>query len=71
MLRGDGIWIVDFKTSRHQGGDLEAFLESEVERYRTQLESYSSAMAEIDSRPIKVALYFPLLSALRVWEPAL
>ena len=64
-------WIVDFKTSRHQGGDLEAFLESEVERYRTQLESYSSAMAEIDSRPIKVALYFPLLSALRVWEPAL
>jgi ATP-dependent helicase/nuclease subunit A len=64
-------WIVDFKTSRHEGGDIHAFLESEVERYRAQLETYSSAMAEIDSRPIRVALYFPLLSALRVWEPAL
>ena len=62
-------WIVDFKTSRHEGGDVEAFLDSEVERYRSQLQTYSAAMAEIDSRPIKVALYFPLLGALRAWSP--
>ena len=31
-------WIVDFKTSTHEGGARAAFLESEVERYRPQLE---------------------------------
>jgi ATP-dependent helicase/nuclease subunit A len=60
-------WIVDFKTGRHEGGDLEAFLASEVERYRPQLERYASAMAEIDPRPISLALYFPLLGTLRTW----
>ena len=34
-------WIVDFKTSQHEGGDLDAFLDSEVERYRPQLERYA------------------------------
>jgi ATP-dependent exoDNAse (exonuclease V) beta subunit len=60
-------WIVDFKTSSHEGGDAEAFLASEVERYRSQLERYARAMALIDERPIEAALYFPLLRALRSW----
>ena len=62
-------WIVDFKTSRHEGARVDEFLDSEVERYRGQLETYSAAMAAIDSRPVKVALYFPLLGALRAWSP--
>jgi ATP-dependent helicase/nuclease subunit A len=60
-------WIVDFKTSRHEGGDREAFLASEVERYRPQLDRYAAALAAIDSRPVQVGLYFPLLRALRAW----
>src|SRR5262249_48428490 len=37
----DGIrWVINFKTSRHEGGGLEAFLEQEVARYRPQLETY-------------------------------
>jgi ATP-dependent exoDNAse (exonuclease V) beta subunit len=60
-------WIVDFKTSSHEGGDAEAFLASEFERYRSQLERYARAMALIDERPIEAALYFPLLRALRSW----
>jgi len=32
-------WIVDYKTGSHAGGDLEAFLDREVERYREQLET--------------------------------
>jgi ATP-dependent exoDNAse (exonuclease V) beta subunit len=60
-------WIVDFKTGQHEGGDLEAFLTSEVERYRPQLERYARALAAFDSRPITIALYFPLLKALRAW----
>lgn len=62
-------WIVDYKTSTHEGGDIDSFLDSEVTRYSTQLEVYASAMAEIDSTEIRVALYFPLLGALRSWQP--
>jgi hypothetical protein len=38
-----------------------------VERYRPQLERYARALAALDSRPITIALYFPLLKALRAW----
>ena len=62
-------WIVDFKTSSHEGGARSAFLESEVERYRPQMERYAAAMATIDDRPIRVGLYFPLLQAFRDWAP--
>ncbi len=64
-------WIIDYKTSIHEGGDIDAFLESEVMRYRRQLEIYASAMAEIDSAELRVGLYFPLLGALRSWQPGL
>lgn len=63
-------WIIDYKTSEHGGGDVEGFLSAEVDRYRGQLERYARAMAEIDPRPIRVALYFPMLTALREWTPA-
>jgi ATP-dependent exoDNAse (exonuclease V) beta subunit len=65
----DGVrWIVDFKTGQHEGGDARAFLDSEVERYRPQLDRYARALALIDGRPIEAALYFPLLRALRSWR---
>lgn len=62
-------WIVDFKTGTHEGGNLDAFLEAEVERYRPQLARYAAAIRAIDSRPIKVGLYFPMLQAFRSWAP--
>ena len=62
-------WIVDFKTSSHEGGDPRAFLDSEVERYEEQLSRYAAAMARIDARPLRVGLYFPLLQAFRSWSP--
>jgi ATP-dependent exoDNAse (exonuclease V) beta subunit len=60
-------WIVDYKTGTHEGGDPEAFLDREQERYREQLERYAKIMAGLDSRPVRVALYFPLLRAWREW----
>jgi ATP-dependent exoDNAse (exonuclease V) beta subunit len=63
-------WIVDFKTSQHEGGELEAFLESEVARYAPQLERYARALAAVDARPVQLALYFPLLGELRSWPAA-
>jgi ATP-dependent exoDNAse (exonuclease V) beta subunit len=67
----DGVrWIVDFKTGRHEGGDAEAFLAREVERYRPQLERYARIVRGIDARPIRLALYYPLLQAWREWAAA-
>jgi ATP-dependent exoDNAse (exonuclease V) beta subunit len=71
FIDAEGVrWIIDYKTSRHEGGDPDAFMDAEVERYRAQLERYAAAMARIDARPIRVALYFPLLAGFRDWTPA-
>jgi ATP-dependent exoDNAse (exonuclease V) beta subunit len=61
-------WIVDFKLSRHEGSDREAFLDSEKERYHEQLENYARLMRGIESRKIRLGLYFPLLNGWREWE---
>jgi len=63
-------WIVDYKTSLHEGGAVDAFLDSEVERYRDQLCRYAEAMTTLDARPIQLGLYFPLLQAFRSWSYA-
>jgi ATP-dependent exoDNAse (exonuclease V) beta subunit len=60
-------WIVDFKLSRHEGTGREAFLDRELERYRAQLEDYAALMRALDDRPIRLALYFPLLAGWREW----
>ncbi|MFQ5634329.1 MAG: UvrD-helicase domain-containing protein [Gammaproteobacteria bacterium] len=57
-------WIIDYKTSSHEGSHADAFLASESERYRPQLRRYRDAMAQLDDRPIRTALYFPLLQIL-------
>jgi len=62
-------WIVDWKTSEHEGGGLEQFLDQELERYAPQLERYSRVMALYDSRPQKVGLYFPMIDAWKEWGP--
>ena len=61
-------WIVDYKTGIHDGANLEGFLDNERERYRSQLERYAALLSRIDSRPIRLALYFPLLKGWREWE---
>lgn len=62
-------WIVDYKTSRHEGPDLDAFLDREQSRYREQLERYAALMRGMDERPIRLGLYFPLLRGWREWAP--
>ena len=60
-------WIIDYKTGAHEGGGLEAFLDNEQVRYRTQLQNYAHLMKHMDSRPIRLGLYFPILQAWREW----
>ena len=48
-------WIVDWKTSRHEGTDVEGFLDRERERYRAQMETYREALGGG-----RCGLYFPV-----------
>lgn len=68
LVTDDGIWIVDFKTSSHEGGGLDTFLDNEVERYRPQLDAYARLVASLDPRPVHLGLYFPLLGGWRSWR---
>ena len=54
-------WVVDYKTSQHEGADVEAFLERERERYAAQLARYARALGDVD----RLGLYFPLLAGWR------
>ena len=61
-------WIIDYKTSTHEGGGLDAFLDREQERYRGQLERYAAVLRKLDNRQIRLGLYFPLLGGWREWN---
>lgn len=58
------LWIIDYKTSRHEGGDLEGFFANECRRYRSQLEGYARAVTAWyahrgeDLGPLRLGLYF-------------
>jgi ATP-dependent helicase/nuclease subunit A len=58
-------WVVDFKTSPHEGGDREAFLDEEVKRYRAQLQRYAHLVRGLGPQPVRAGLYYPLLGAWR------
>jgi ATP-dependent helicase/nuclease subunit A len=61
FVAGGVRWIVDFKTGRHEGADTAVFLDREVERYRAQLNRYARIVRALDSRPIRLGLYYPLV----------
>lgn len=59
-------WIIDYKSGSHQEEEtLDAFLDSEEERYREQLHRYWHAFYLLDETPSRLALYFPMLKAWR------
>jgi ATP-dependent exoDNAse (exonuclease V) beta subunit len=60
-------WVVDYKTSSHEGADLEGFLNREKDRYRGQLDRYAELMRAVDNKPVRRGLYFPLLKGWREW----
>jgi hypothetical protein len=51
---------VDYKTSRHEGADLEAFLDRERDRYAPQLTAYGNLR-----KGSRQGLFFPLLRGWR------
>jgi ATP-dependent exoDNAse (exonuclease V) beta subunit len=68
-------WLIDYKTSRHEGGGLEHFFAEEARRYAPQLLRYRAlfvasrrAAGEGDPR-VRLALYFPMHRHLQAVEP--
>jgi ATP-dependent exoDNAse (exonuclease V) beta subunit len=53
-------WVVDYKTSRHEGAGLEAFLDRERDRYTPQLKIYGALR-----KGSRQGLYFPVLRGWR------
>ena len=63
------LWIVDYKTARHGASGIDTFLAQEKEKYARQLESYADVMRKVQGNdlPLRMALYFPLLTKLVWW----
>ncbi|MBT8091791.1 MAG: UvrD-helicase domain-containing protein [Gammaproteobacteria bacterium] len=62
VIDADGThWIIDYKTSSHEGGDLSGFLQAESERYSPQLGKYAAIYRAYASTEARCGLYFPLL----------
>ena len=63
ILDAKGIrWVVDYKTSRHEGADIEGLLDREQKRYAAQLDTYAAALGGA-----RRGLYFPLHAGWRDW----
>lgn len=54
-------WIIDYKTSAHEGGNLAGFLQAETDRYTPQLRKYKAIYDAYAGTTARCALYFPLL----------
>ncbi len=62
-------WVVDYKTTFTKADDLDEFVDQQIaDRHRVQLQRYGNLMSQIDSRKIKLAVYFPMLAKLRSWD---
>jgi ATP-dependent exoDNAse (exonuclease V) beta subunit len=69
FVAADGTrWVVDFKTSPHEGGDRETFLDEEARRYSAQLTRYAQLASRLGPQPVRAGLYYPLLAAWREIE---
>ncbi|WP_405233307.1 UvrD-helicase domain-containing protein [Lentisalinibacter salinarum] len=53
-------WVVDYKTSLHEGGDLERFLSEEARRYAEQMAGYRRLYAAVYGETPLSLLYYPL-----------
>ncbi len=60
-------WIIDYKTSSHEGAGIQEFIDREQERYRCQLNNYARLFRAVEKNPIRLGIYFPMLKAWRTW----
>jgi ATP-dependent exoDNAse (exonuclease V) beta subunit len=51
-------WIIDYKTSAKPNGDVDAFVQQQIELYQPQLERYGKLFNELENLPQRKVLYF-------------
>ncbi len=62
----DGVrWVIDYKTSTHEGSDVESFIAAKRQEYAEQLERYA-ALFQREGLPIKKAIYFADLNRFEI-----
>jgi ATP-dependent exoDNAse (exonuclease V) beta subunit len=58
----DGVrWLIDYKITERQGGDPSRFIQMQVDKYRSDMQRYARVLTVFDPRPVRCALYLPLL----------
>lgn len=72
----DHLWIVDYKTTTHGSEGIDTFLTQERAKYAPQLEAYATVFKQgrlqqtKGKPPVRLALYYPMLSKLIWWMPS-
>jgi ATP-dependent helicase/nuclease subunit A len=61
-------WIIDYKTSSPYNESLSDFLANQKKLYLDQLARYAKTFKSLESRPIKLGLYFPLCHGWIEWD---
>lgn len=62
-------WILDYKSTDTRNEDIAGFVDEQIkERHQSQLDNYGRLMSQVDAKPIRLAVYFPLLKQLRAWN---
>jgi ATP-dependent exoDNAse (exonuclease V) beta subunit len=70
MAPGGVRWVVDYKTSSHEGSERAQFVQKKIEFYRGQLDDYAVLLAPLlgcETSAIRRALYFPMLGHIERW----
>ena len=57
FVENDVRWVIDYKTTRYEGNDLDGFLKERAESYREQMARYAS-LYKTEAEYLKVAIYF-------------
>jgi hypothetical protein len=61
-------WVIDYKTTDHQGNKLEEFLNLAMQQHQQQLNNYAHALLLDTQQTVRCGLYFPLTSLWCEWE---
>jgi ATP-dependent helicase/nuclease subunit A len=61
FIEGGTRWLIDYKITEQLGGDPLRFVQMQVEKYRPDIDRYVRVLRAYDPRPLRCALYLPLL----------
>jgi ATP-dependent exoDNAse (exonuclease V) beta subunit len=54
-------WLIDYKITEQLGGDIRRFVQMQVDKYLPDMQRYVRVLRAFDPRPVRCALYLPLL----------